>query len=76
MSTGKEKDFEVRCRFCHGHRYRVPQFQKLAPCPSCGIKWRLRWLDANTPLIVGMQSWSEWEARMRREIDAAAEETK
>lgn len=50
----KNKGVELRCRLCYDYRFTVPVFQKVAPCPKCGTKWRIRWFDEGTPLITGV----------------------
>lgn len=48
------KEVELRCRLCYDRRFLAPVFQKIVPCPQCGIKWRIRWFDEDTPLITGV----------------------
>jgi len=62
------KEVELRCRFCHSYRFKVPVGQRIAPCPACGTRWRLRWFDEDTPVIVGVESWAEWERQLREQI--------
>ena len=62
-----KKEVELRCRLCHLYRIGVQPFQKVAECPQCKTRWRLHWFDAETPLIVGPESWAEWERKVREE---------
>lgn len=67
------QDIELRCRLCHNVRFQVPVYQQIAPCPECETRWRLRWFDATTPLIVGVESWTEWERKIREQMEVACE---
>jgi Zn finger protein HypA/HybF involved in hydrogenase expression len=63
-----KKELELRCRLCHQIRFKITSFQEVAECPQCGSKWRLRWFDDDTPLIIGPVSWVEWERKAREEL--------
>ena len=70
MST---KDVELRCRLCHNVRFLVPVYQEIAPCPECGTRWRLRWFDDDTPVIVSVERWTEWERKIKEQMEAVNE---
>lgn len=66
------KEVELRCRLCHNIRFHVPVYQQIAPCPECGTRWHIRWFD-EIPLIVGVESWTEWERKIKEQMEAANE---
>ena len=66
-------ELEMRCRLCHNVRFHVSVYQQIASCPQCGTRWRLRWFDESTPVIVGVESWTDWERKMKEQMGATNE---
>jgi Zn finger protein HypA/HybF involved in hydrogenase expression len=64
MATDK-KEIQIRCKACSS-RFGVLPMVRFAQCPQCHQEWKIKWLDAESGMIIAPVSWKEYQLKSRR----------